>query len=61
MHKKVARGPVGGGGGVRVVVNEELKLMRKCKKKLGVRSGEGGRLVRMVVYRELKLLWKHVK
>ena len=37
------------GGGVRVDVNEELKLFRKCKKKLGsIRSGEA-RLVRVVV------------
>ena len=45
-----------------MVVSEELKLLRKCKKKVGG-SGRGRwrRLVRVVVHRELKLLWKHIK
>ena len=29
-------------GDVRVDVNEKLKLLRKCKNKFKVRSGEGG-------------------
>ena len=36
--KEVGRGS---GRGVKVVVNEELKLLRKCTKTFGVRSGEG--------------------
>ena len=42
-----------GGGGVRVVVYEELEVIVKMQKKLG----EGG-LVRVVLNEELKLLWK---
>ena len=47
MKKKAGGGliRVGGGEGVRVVVNEELKLLRKCQKWLGegpVGGGGGG-------------------
>ena len=47
-----------------MAVNEELKLLRKCKKSWEGevfgrgRGGEGGRLVRLVVNEELKLLLK---
>ena len=32
----------GGGGGFRVDVNEELKFLRKFKKKIGLVGGGGG-------------------
>ena len=35
----------GGGGGVRVDVNREVKLLRKFIKNVGVRSGGGGHRV----------------
>ena len=61
MQKKVGAGVRSGEGqaGVRMDVNEELKLLLNCKKVgAGFRSGEGRAGVRMDVNEGLKLLLK---
>ena len=58
IQKKKIRGVGVGWAGVRVDVNEEVKFLRKFKKKLagGPGSGWGGGGVRMDVNKELKFL-----